>query len=947
MSVGHGDPGIISGLKRFADWLDQSAVQMHTLVEMRCGIPAGAGGYWEIYDGATGTYRTVFNRVHGGIVRDVVGAWSAREASLTRRPSIAEVQSNAGSFFYPATASYDSGAVWDGSATWDGSGPEVWDGSGSGTDNYLYVRLADSSNPNNTTVVAQVGFHFADIGVHHPSLGAEMLTDGDFEVWSSATNLTNWTEVLGSGFTVNREATDVTNGTYSLRVNSDGTATDNADVSHSPAITTFIVGQWYRLTVRYKTDATVGTVTAQIRVNNAGAELTSDGRTFSGTSALSLAETGGEWRVAVLDFIAPATALTIAFRGAASINNTGNVYFDFASLKPIFRCNYYEPRLKESAIPAVESGSRDVFFGGKTIGSGSITFINEDGGLDDAFGGGDDWVSAEAVVTYGGRFVDGSELPWSEHQSGFRGYAHRIRVQDDVAVVDVEDLRALWYARALPRAYDFNSFPSAATKVLGSARPMAFGTLTGIAPPRIGLSPTNSVYGLYELADCTDAPNGIKSVDALYAYLDEEAASKDDSLRRVQFGYGASNAAYLQDLATGRIEIIKNVKPYEITTDNNAIDFDIGGVELTAYLTPGVYIIGFAAAGSTTSAENGLLKDLCAAMNTAAGAGDIFGGSFNDSTKKVTLDSTAATYNIRWNTGTHRDKSIAKALGFRTQSNSTGATSYTGDDAILTNVDNEHIIRADFKGYKDDASGTYTGSASATIEKGGDILNVLIRKFLKFPSTYVDSASIVTARTTAAQALAIYVGNASTYLREVFERLEASCYADVSISGDGVFYFEVRDTTASSDIVDFYDRDYLAGSWATERLKTDVYPSIAVRYAYDSTDDTFSAAVANDATIPVRLRRSEPKTIETYLTTYADAIAIATKLLTLSTTMPRVITFAAKSKLLNKRPGQKIRLTRARAATADGGLEAEVYRILNVSHRLSERLTEVRCVENI
>jgi hypothetical protein len=55
-----------------------------------------------------------------------------------------------------------------------------------------------------------------------PSLGAELLTDGELENWNSATDLTSWTEQLAGGSTVNREAAVVSAGTYSARFDVDG-----------------------------------------------------------------------------------------------------------------------------------------------------------------------------------------------------------------------------------------------------------------------------------------------------------------------------------------------------------------------------------------------------------------------------------------------------------------------------------------------------------------------------------------------------------------------------------------------------------------------------------------------------------------------------------------------------------------------------------------------------
>jgi hypothetical protein len=54
-----------------------------------------------------------------------------------------------------------------------------------------------------------------------PTIGAELLTDGGLEAWTSDTNLTSWTEQMGGTSTVNREDTLVHGGTYAARLDVD------------------------------------------------------------------------------------------------------------------------------------------------------------------------------------------------------------------------------------------------------------------------------------------------------------------------------------------------------------------------------------------------------------------------------------------------------------------------------------------------------------------------------------------------------------------------------------------------------------------------------------------------------------------------------------------------------------------------------------------------------
>jgi hypothetical protein len=71
--------------------------------------------------------------------------------------------------------------------------------------------------------------------VNTPGEGAELITDGGFEVWASSTNLTNWTETLAGTSTVNQDNTQQRSGTYCARADIDA-SNSNAIVSQTPTV---------------------------------------------------------------------------------------------------------------------------------------------------------------------------------------------------------------------------------------------------------------------------------------------------------------------------------------------------------------------------------------------------------------------------------------------------------------------------------------------------------------------------------------------------------------------------------------------------------------------------------------------------------------------------------------------------------------------------------------
>lgn len=54
-----------------------------------------------------------------------------------------------------------------------------------------------------------------------PELGSNIIVNGGFEDWASATDLSNWTEQLSGSSTINRDDTTVHSGNYAMRIDKD------------------------------------------------------------------------------------------------------------------------------------------------------------------------------------------------------------------------------------------------------------------------------------------------------------------------------------------------------------------------------------------------------------------------------------------------------------------------------------------------------------------------------------------------------------------------------------------------------------------------------------------------------------------------------------------------------------------------------------------------------
>lgn len=161
--------------------------------------------------------------------------------------------------------------------------------------------------------------------------GAQKVTDGGFDNWASATNLTSWTEALGGTSTINREATTKRSGAYAVRGDVD--AGDN-DAYISQAVT-LVAGAAYRLRVSYKT-AAGKTLFVQLTDSTGTVNLAAAGTWTAGADHITLpaSETFTEF---VIDFSAHASytayTLYVGHYSAWSAQESSSFYLDDVSVE--------------------------------------------------------------------------------------------------------------------------------------------------------------------------------------------------------------------------------------------------------------------------------------------------------------------------------------------------------------------------------------------------------------------------------------------------------------------------------------------------------------------------------------------------------------------------------------------------------------------------------------
>lgn len=143
------------------------------------------------------------------------------------------------------------------------------------------------------------------------TFGAERLTDGAFENWGSATDLTSWTETIVGTTTINREGTDIHGGTYAVRIDVDA-SNSSSTIAQAGAV---VANKWYRFSVWAKSEPTAKSVL----VGGVNSPFVSGGYAFTVTNS---------YLQYVVDRWTNGTGLTLARSSAAS----SSIYIDDVSV---------------------------------------------------------------------------------------------------------------------------------------------------------------------------------------------------------------------------------------------------------------------------------------------------------------------------------------------------------------------------------------------------------------------------------------------------------------------------------------------------------------------------------------------------------------------------------------------------------------------------------------
>jgi hypothetical protein len=422
------------------------------------------------------------------------------------------------------------------------------------------------------------------------------------------------------------------------------------------------------------------------------------------------------------------------------------------------------------------------------------------------------------------------------------------------------------------------------------------------------------------------APSGTYNVRAMF-YV-------SNTLIGYMMAYRSTNLRHTTDLAAATITVTYDPGPYRVEAGENSFTFShTGANELTALVPPGLY-----AGGALAGVAGGAMAAAAAADGSHTPTSH--SATYSQTTHLITITSGTALV-LEVSSGTNRE--LYPLLGFTGQ-NRTSATSHVSDVALFTDPDTQHHVRVFGKGYKDDASGTYTGTPDALIEVGADVLSTIAQIWLKLPPLAIDTASFQNARGRAPETLALYI-NRNMTTKELFETLEFSNIANISIGGNGTIYYDVYVGDVPVGIMDVDDRDF--SSFGIRYTARDVYKTVRVLYDKDPESDLYFVRSRTNDEAQSRFGRSDLKEFKTFLRNPENAQAASDRIGELAKAATRQLSATVRGKLLDHRIGQKVRITRDRAADVGGRLGSAIFRIISVKQNHALGLTEIVAVDDI
>lgn len=387
----------------------------------------------------------------------------------------------------------------------------------------LYVHVTDGDDPSQQTVsgtydyivLAYFWLHYANTAFESDPIVLprvrDVLSDGGFEWWDSATTLNKWTESVTGASTINREGSTQDEGAYCVRLDTDASnnlVTLSQNFRLAP-------GYKCRFVVRYKT--TNGKDGAFLMADSgSNVYLHSDGAWGSVTGVALPASSA--WTDYVLEFDAHSSyvnyQLFFGFGGDwVPGANSSSLYIDSVHMYLYREDNYYEP-LTTNSMPDIVQSIQFFHLGTVTMESGSAEFVN-DGYWYRMFTT-YLWHNKDAKIRFGERGA-----PWYDYEQVFYGVIADVTANETIARVDITDNKALTYINVNPHVFDIDTYPWLEDGAEGKPIPVIYGEFAEVVPVCVDITTYKYKVADHELEDIpTVYSNGVALTETTDYTLD-------------------------------------------------------------------------------------------------------------------------------------------------------------------------------------------------------------------------------------------------------------------------------------------------------------------------------------------------------------------------------------------------------------------------------------------
>jgi hypothetical protein len=950
VSVGHGSPGLLSGLKPFSDLVYDSAAHRRPYVEVQLGLEVTS---WQHVSGFV--WVALFHNVIDRVLRDVVGVQVSPGGgpmqTLSRVQELTDLNTVTGYF-----ADIDAARIADETFDSDlGGDSPVPIG-----DKYppldLYLRMPDNSQPSAGHVMALMAFRYSTQGEIHPVLGEELLINANLEDWSIPTQPQTWSVVTVNGSqssppTVNQDSTIFAEGRYSARI--DGFLDTNRGRGISLPCKV-VRSKRYVLSLYYRTPANLHPA-LEPRINiqepTGNFYVLQDGLTVTSSAVgIPLAPTYGEWRTAFFE--------VVGFGAAASANYTitmflfnnggggsiyGQMWIDRTSFKRKYRDEFYEPRIAGGEGLELELGTNSPYWDRKPVGLGDLILANNDLALYPVFGG---LRVANRTVTLrvGGNHSDGQEVLAHDWRAQFPGLISSPPDANDSAVrLRLDDMRNRMHRPIPVHNFTRSQFPNMDPRKVNKPIPVTFAFIAA-SPTRIDRNANG--YGIYLVTDPFFGP-----VTDAGAPADGVFTHPTDDDRRREFNIHALTRdvhwRYVPGTSFTQIEFLTDVRDLRFLRDGTQIgdvakfDFDVGGATLTATIN-----------------MSGPVMDVCAvlqaAMRAVPGSNATILVTHDDATHRVRVRrGDAGAINLRGETGPNASFNYWQYLGFSSGDKIT-TNDYTGENVLFTDADRDTIFEMLAYGYTD-GLGLITGIFGSLIKLHSHVGQRILMDFMGVQFAKIDrptwnaAAALETGVSGANNDHAWLYLEEQTDTAEVLGRIELGMGGDIVADGEGVWYFIVNELETTS-IASFSDDDYL--EWQMGYDPTYTYETIRVEHAWSPNrerPEIIELSDARAALLEGANRTLSLKTMSASSSTQPDhrPMKVARRHRKLATSSPRWARFAVAGRLADALPGRKITLSRTGALDPTGNLVNVRFRIRRLIHNFLRGVSRCVAVEDI